>query len=128
MSEVQFVERSIVQVAGVDLDDLILSVSEKSSKALKEVNTMNKGDVVKGFKKGNSKYMLDIDAERIVDDRVPDWHGLMQRGDRFKITIRYNVGKPVSYGGCMVESIGDATSEGDSSRKIAIRARTRKEG
>jgi hypothetical protein len=128
MSQVLFVERSVVQVGGVDLDDLILSVSEKSSKALKEVNTMNKGDVVKGFKKGNSKYMLDIDAERIVDDRVPDWHAMMQAGTVFKVQIRYNVGKPVTYGDCMVESVSDATSEGDSSRKIAIRARTRKEG
>jgi len=126
VADVQFVERSVVQVKGVDLDDLILSVSETSSKALKEVNTMNKGDVVKGFKKGNSKYMLNIDAERIVDSRVPDWHDLMQRGEIFKITIRYNVGKPVTYGGCMIESVSDSTSEGDSSRRIAIKARTRK--
>lgn len=126
MAEVQFVERSVVQVKGVDLDDLILSVSETSSKQLKEVNTMNKGDVVKGFKKGNSKYALSIDAERIVDARVPDWHALMQSGEIFKITIRYNVGRAVTYGGCMIESVSDATSEGDSSRKIAIKARTRK--
>ncbi len=126
MAEVQFVERSIVQIKGVDLDDLVLSVSEKASKALKEVNTMNKADVVKGFKKGNSKYMLDLDVERIVDSRIPDWHVLMQTGERFKITIRYNVGKPVTYDGCMIESVADATSEGDSSRKISVRARTRK--
>ncbi len=126
MAEVQFVERSVVQVKGVDLDDLILSVSETSSKMLKEVNTMNKGDVVKGFKRGNSKYSLAIDAERIVDSRVPDWHVLMQTGERFKITLRYNVGRPVTYDGCMIESVADSTSEGDSSRKIAIKARTRK--
>ncbi len=115
-----------MQVKGVDLDDLILSVSESSSKMLKEVNTMNKGDVVKGFKKGNSKYSLNLDAERIVDARVPDWHELMQTGEIFKVTIRYNVGRPVTYGGCMIESVSDSTSEGDSSRKIAIKARTRK--
>lgn len=124
--EVLFVERAVVQVRGVDLDDLIISVSETSTKALKEVNTMNKGDIVKGFKKGNTKYGLSIDAERIVDDRVPDWFELLRTGERFKIAIRYNVGKAVTYGGCMVESIGDATSEGDSSRKISIKARTRK--
>lgn len=127
MADVLFVERAVVQVKGVDLDDLILEVSENSSKALKEVNTMNKADVVKGFKRGNSKYALSIKAERIVDDRVPDWHVLMQTGEKFKISIRYNVGKPVTYDGCMVESVGDTTSEGDSARNISIRARTRKQ-
>ncbi len=126
MAEVQFVERSVVQVNGIDLDDLILSVAEKSAKQLKPVNTMNKGDVIKGFKKGNTRYSLDIDAERIVDARVPDWHALMAAGTKLKIVIRYNVGKPVTYDGCMIESVSDSTSEGDSSRKLSIMARTRK--
>jgi len=127
MADVLFVERAVVQVAGVDLDDLILEVAETSSKALKEVNTMNKGDVVKGFKRGNSKYSLSLKAERIVDSRVPDWHDLMQKGIKFKVVLRYNVGKAVTYGDCMVESVGDSTSEGDSSRSVSIRARTRKQ-
>ncbi len=126
MAEVQFVERSVVQVNGVDLDDLINSVAEKSTRPTKAVNTMNKGRVAKGFKQGNNQYSLDIDAERIVDSRVPDWHTLKDNGTIIKITIRPNVGPAVTYGGCKIVDVADSTSDGDSSRKISIMARTRK--
>lgn len=126
MAEVQFVERSVVQVNGVDLDDLILSIAEKSDRPTKAVNTMNKARVAKGFKQGNNQYSLDIDAERIVDSRVPDWHVLKDAGTIVKITIRPNVGKPVTYGGCKIVSVSDNTSDGDSSRKLSVMARTRK--
>ncbi len=126
MAEVQFVERSVVQVNGVDLDDLVLSVAEKSTRPTKAVNTMNKGRVAKGFKQGNNQYSLDMDVERIVDPRVPDWHTLKDDGTVIKITIRPNVGKPVTYGGCKIVDVGDNTSDGDSSRKVSVMARTRK--
>lgn len=124
--DVAFIERSVVQVNGVDLDDLILSVSEKSSRPTKPVSTMNKARVVKGFKQGNNLFSLDIKAERIVDARVPDWHALKQAGAIIKITIRYNVGPSVSYGGCKITDVDDSTSDGDSARDIKIVARTRK--
>lgn len=126
MADVTFIERSVVQVNGVDLDDLILSVSEKSTRPTKAVNTMNKERVAKGFKQGNNQFSLDIDAERIVDARVPDWHTLKQNGTIIKITIRYNIGPSVTYGGCKIVDVTDNTSDGDSSRKISIMARTRR--
>lgn len=126
MAEVQFIERSVVQVNGVDLDDLIISVSEKSTRPTKPVNTMNKARVAKGFKQGNNQFALDIDAERIVDSRVPDWHALKQNGTPIKITIRYNVGPSVTYDGCKITDVSDSTSDGDSTRKISIVARTRR--
>lgn len=126
MADVTFIERSVVQVNGVDLDDLILSVAEKSTRPTKPVNTMNKERVSKGFKQGNNQYSLDLDAERIVDARVPDWHALKDAGAVLKITIRYNVGPSVTYGGCKIQSVDDTTSDGDSTRKISIMARTRR--
>ncbi len=126
MADAQFVERSVVQVNGVDLDDLINSITEKSTRPTKAVNTMNKARVAKGFKQGNNQYTLDLDAERIVDARVPDWHQLKDDGTIIKITIRPSVGKPVTYSGCKIVDVADATSDGDSSRKISVMARTRK--
>lgn len=126
MAEVQFIERSVVQVNGVDLDDIILSVAEKSTRPTKAVNTMNKARVAKGFKQGNNQYQLEIDAERIVDARIPDWHALKQAGTVIKIIIRYNVGPSVTYDGCKITDVSDSTSDGDSTRKISVMARTRK--
>lgn len=126
MADVLFIERSVVQVDGVDLDDLILSVSEKSTRPTKPVNTMNKQRVAKGFKQGNNQYSLDIDAERIVDARVPDWHALKDAGTPIKITIRYNIGPSVTYGGVKITDVTDTTSDGESTRKIAAVARTRR--
>jgi hypothetical protein len=126
MPEVQFIERSVVQVNGVDLDDLILEISEKSTRPTKAVNTMNKGRVAKGFKQGNNQYSLEISAERIVDTRIPDWHALKDAGTVIKIQVRYNVGASVTYDGCKITDVSDSTSDGDSTRKISVMARTRK--
>jgi len=126
MADVTFIERSVVQVNGVDLDDLILSVGENSARPTKPVNTMNKERVAKGFKQGNNQFSLDIKAERIVDARVPDWHALKQAGTIIKITIRYNIGPSVTYGGCKITDVNDSTSDGDSTRDIKIVARTRR--
>lgn len=126
MADVTFIERSVVQVQGVDLDDLINSVAEKSSRPTKPVNTMNKARVAKGFKQGNNQFALDINAERIVDARVPDWHALKQVGTIIKIIIRYNIGPSVTYDGCKITDVDDSTSDGDSTRNIKIVARTRR--
>jgi hypothetical protein len=87
---------------------------------------MNKERVAKGFKQGNNQYSLEIDAERIVDSRVPDWHALKDDGTVIKIIVRYNVGPSVTYGGCKITDVTDTTSDGDSTRKISIMARTRR--
>lgn len=126
MADPLFVERSVVQVNGVDLDDLINSVSESSTRATKPVMTMNKARVAKGFKQGNNLYTLDIDAERIVDTRVPDWHALKDAGTIIKIVVRPNVGRAVTYSGCKVVEVSDSSSDGDSSQKLKIMARVRK--
>lgn len=126
MADVLFIERSVVQVNGVDLDDLILSVTEKSTRPTKPVNTMNKARVAKGFKQGNNQFALDFDAERIVDARVPDWHALKQSGTSIKIVVRYNIGPSVTYDGVKITDVTDATSDGDSTRKISAVARTRR--
>ena len=127
MADPQFVERSTVQVNGVDLDDLINSVSEKSTRPTKAVNTMNKARVAKGFKQGNNQYSLEIDAEPIVDPRVPNWHAIKDSGTIIKISIRPNVGKPRTYNGCKVTDVTETSSDGDSSVKLSIMARTRKQ-
>lgn len=121
-----YIERSTVRVNGVDLDDLIMGVQEKSSRPTKPVNTMNKARVVRGFKQGNNQYSLEIDAERIVDPRVPDWHALKDSGTRINIIIEPNVGPAVTYGGVLITDVHDGTSDGDSSRKLSAVARTRK--
>jgi hypothetical protein len=126
VADVQFIERSVVQVNGVDLDDLILSVGENSARPTKAVNTMNKAREAKGFKQANNQYSLDVKAERIVDARVPDWHALKQAGTIIKIVVRYNVGPSVTYGGCKITDVNDSTSDGDSTRDIKIVARTRR--
>jgi hypothetical protein len=121
VAEVEFVERLVLRVNGVDLDDVINSVSEKASTPSKYVNTMNKARRPKGLKQGNSTFGLDIDAERIVDDRVPDWHELMLKRRTCKIVSQPNVGKAVTYTG-RVTDVVDGTSDGDSSRKITFMA------
>ena len=126
--DVQFVERSVVQVNGVDLDDLILGVTETGERVTNPVNTMNKQRVAKGFKQKNNMYELEVDAERIVDARVPDWHALKDAGTIIGIKLRYNIGRPVTYGGCKISKVLDTTTDGESTRKISIKARTRKEG
>ena len=125
MADPLFVERSVVQVNGVDLDDLINSVSETRTRATKPGMTMSKARVAKGLKQGNNLYTLDIDAEQIVDSRVPDWHALKDAGTIIKITVRPNVGRAVSYGGCKVVEVTNSSSDGDSSQKLKIMARTR---
>lgn len=126
MAEVLYIERAVLQVNGVDLDDVINDISEKSTRPTKPVNTMNKSRVARGFKQGNNQFSLTVNAERIVDARVPDWHTLKNNGTVIKITVRYNVGPSVSYGGCKITDVADDTSDGDSKRTISIVARTRK--
>ncbi len=122
-----FIERATLQVDGVDLDDIILAVAESSDRPTKPVNTMNKARIARGFKQGNNQYSLDIDAERIVDPRVPDWHKLKDDGTPIKIAIRYNIGKPVTYSEGKVTSVKDTTSDGDSARKVTCVFRKRKQ-
>ncbi len=121
MAEVEFVERLVLRVQGVDLDDVINSVSEKASTPSKYVNTMNKRRRPKGVKQGNSTFSLDIDAERIVDPRVPDWHALMVNRTTCKVITAPNIGPAVTYTGRVVD-VQDTTSDGDSSRKISFMA------
>ncbi len=121
-----YVERVVLRVNGVDLDDVINSVSEKSSRPTKAVNTMNKGRTVRGFKQGNNVYSMDIDAERIVDSRVPDWHALKDAGTRIAVSIVPNIGAAVTYGGGVITEVHDNTSDGESGRKISVMFKTRK--
>lgn len=121
-----FVERLILRVNGVDLDDVIIAVSESSDRPTKPVNTMNKQRVARGFKQGNNMYALEIDAERIVDSRVPDWHALKDAGTKISVVTQPNIGPMVTYGEGKITSVKDATSDGDSSRKISAVFRTRK--
>lgn len=121
-----YVERVVLRVNGVDLDDVILSVSESSDRPTKPVNTMNKARVARGFKQGNNMYGMEIDAERIVDSRVPDWHALKDAGTKIAIIIQPNIGPMVTYGEGKITKVADATSDGDSSRKISVVFRTRK--
>lgn len=127
-TEAQFIESSTLQVEGIDLDDMINEVAEQADANLKDVNTMNKAGDVRGFKQGNTKYTLQVKAERLVDARVPDWHGLMRSKKYFKMALRFNVGKPRTYSSCRVNSIAETSTEGDSTLNLTIRARRRKDG
>lgn len=124
-TEALFIESSTLQVNGVDLDDMINEVSEQNAANLKDVNTMNKAGEVRGFKQGNIRRSISVKAERLVDPRVPDWHGLMEKKKYFKMIIRYNVGRAVTYSSCRVDSIAETSTEGDSSVTLTIRARRR---
>ena len=125
MAEAQFIENSTLQVNGVDLDDMILEVAEQNAANLKDVNTMNKAGNVRGFKQGNIRRTINVKAERLVDARVPDWHGLMEKKIYFRIIIRYNTGRAVTYESCRVNNIEETSTEGDSGMSLVIRARRR---
>lgn len=121
-----YVERVVLRVNGVDLDDVINSVAEKSSRPTKPVNTMNKARTARGFKQGNNMYSMEIDAERIVDARVPDWHALKDAGSTIAVVVQPNIGPMVTYGGGKITDVSDGTSDGDSTRKISVVFKTRK--
>lgn len=123
-----YVNRITLRVGGVDLDDVIVSLSEKDSVPTKPVNTMNKRKTARGFKQANSNYSLDADCEQIFDPTVPNWHVLKDKRIRFTIVKTPDVGVPVTYGSCVVTDVQDSTSDGDSSQKVSIMALTRKEG
>lgn len=122
----EYVERVVLRVNGVDLDDVILEVDEDSNRPTKPVNTMNKARTVRGFKQGNNMYSLTIKAERIVDSRIPDWHALKDAGTKIGVIVEPNVGNAVSYGGVLITSVKDTTTDGDSTRTITAVAKTRK--
>lgn len=121
-----YVEQVILRVLGKDLDDVIISFSESSERPTKPVQTMNKARIARGFKQGNNMYSVEIDAERIVDPNVPDWHKLKDLGTKISMVSQPNIGPMVTYGEGKITKVVDATSDGDSSRKISVVFRTRK--
>lgn len=121
----EFVERYIVQVKGVDLDDLIISVDESSTRKSNFVHTMNKARRPKGIKQGNNEWKLTMKAEPIVDSRIPDWHELKNSGEVVKASIRPNVGKARTYTGKITE-VSESGSDGDSSLTITMMAYNRR--
>lgn len=123
-----YVQRVTLRALGVDLDDVIVSVSEKDDVPTKVVNTMNKKKTGRGYKQANSNYSLELDAEQINDPTVPDWHVLKDKRTRFVIVKTPDLGSPVSYIDCVVTSVSDNTSDGDSSRKVSVMALQRKVG
>lgn len=127
MADGEYVERVTLRIRGFDLDDVINTCTEKASVPTKPVNTMNKERAVRGFKQGNRAFGLELDAERIVDPRVPDWYDMLESGERFGIVVAPNVGKSISYLSCVVTDVTAAASDGDSSVKVSIMARRRKQ-
>lgn len=122
-----YVSRVTLRALGKDLDDVVVSVSSKSSTPTKPVNTMNKKRRARGVKTANSNFTLDLDCERINDATVPDWHVLREK--RIPIAIIEtpdNGEKPVEYNPCYVTDVTDGASDGDSSRKVSILALDRK--
>jgi hypothetical protein len=121
-----YVERLVLRVNGVDLDDVINSVTETSERTTTPVNTMNKRRTARGFKQKNNMYSLEIDAERIVDPRVPDWHALKDAGANISVVTEPNIGPMVTYSGGKITRVVDGTSDGESSRRISAVFTTRK--
>lgn len=119
MSEVQYVERMILRVDGVDLDDVINSVEEGGETNGKYVNVMNKRRRPRGIKQGNSTFDLNIEAERIDDPRIPDWYALMLARKTIQVVTEPNVGAAFTYTGRIV-TVKDTTSDGDSKRSIKM--------
>jgi hypothetical protein len=124
-TEVVFVERLVLRVNGVDLDDCINSVTEEGATPSKYVNTMNKARRPKGVKQGNSTFDLAVNAERIVDATIPDWYGLMVNRTTVQIVTAPNIGPAVTYTG-RITKVTDRTSDGDSSRDITVMCWQRK--
>lgn len=123
-----YVQRITLRAFGKDLDDVIVSCAETDDVPTKPVSTMNKAKEVKGFKQANNQYGLELDAEQINDPTVPDWHDLKDSRVRFTIVKVPDVGLPITYSGCVVASVKDNTSDGDSGVKVSIMARRRKKG
>jgi hypothetical protein len=121
----EYVERLTLRIKGIDLDDIIVSLSEKASRAAKPVNTMNKERVAKGVKRPNRGYSLDLDCEQ-DDPPTVDWYALLDSGEKFKVIKTPSVGKPVTWSDCVVTDVSDSTSDGDSGRKVSVWARTRR--
>lgn len=119
--ETEYVERMVLRVQGVDLDDVLLDVKESGETPSKFVNTMNKARRPRGVKQSNTMYKLSISAERIEDPRVPDWWKLMEDRTTIKIVSVPNVGKAKTYT-AKITSVADDTSDGDSKRAIEAMA------
>lgn len=123
----EYVSRVTLRVLGVDLDDVVVSISIKSSTPLKPVNTMNKKRRARGVKRANSNFGLDLDCERINDPTVPDWHVLRENKTPFALIETPDNGeKAVEFYPCYVTDCTDGASDGDSSRKVSVLALDRK--
>lgn len=122
-----YVSRVTLRVLGKDLDDVVVSMSAKSSSPTKPVNTMNKKRRARGIKTANSNFSVDLDCERINDATVPDWHVLRSNNTPFTLVETPDNGdKPVEYGPCYITDVADSASDGDSSRKVTVLVLDRK--
>lgn len=124
-----YVDRIILRVGGVDLDDVIVEFTESRKRKTSAVNTMSKTRTAKGFKRGNLMYSGTMKVEEIDDPRVPDWDALQESGAQIEVIKIPSVGKTITFGGFVVgEDISDTYTDGDSNRTISWQALRRKRG
>jgi hypothetical protein len=125
----EYVDRIILRVGSVDLDDVILEFTESRKKSAKPVNTMNKERVAKGYKRGNRMFSGTMKVEEIDDDRIPDWDTLQEKNTKITIVKIPNVGKKITFYDLIVgDDLSDTYSDGDSSRTFSWLALRRKAG
>ena len=123
-----YVERLTLRILGVDMDDVLVGLTETTDVPTKTVPTMNKKKEDRGFRSGNSKHTLEADAEQISDPAVPDWDTLMDQRTPITIVKTPDIGVPTTYTNARVTRVVKNTTDGDGSVKVSILALSRKIG
>lgn len=118
-----YVDNITISVSGVDLDDVIISLSEKNDTASEAVKTMNKRRRAVAIKQGSDMFSLDLKVEPIVDPTgtVPDWHALKKKRTYFTI-IKREAGATVTWSRCRITSVADDCADGTSSQSVSVLA------
>jgi hypothetical protein len=123
-----YVEGVIITIDGVDYDDVVNSTSEEAATPTKKSNTMNKRRRARGFKQGNDDFKFSMNCERLeaITGGALSWEQMRDQRKRFNAHFKPSVGKSYTYGPCVVESVSDKTSAGDSSQDVSVQALDKK--
>jgi hypothetical protein len=122
-----YVETIILQINGVDVDDVIVELTEDTDVPTKAVNTMNRARRPKGFKQGNLTFGLSLTVEESDNPKMPQWRAMLAQRTPFNIVKKPNVGKNVTWSGCRVTKVSGKNSDGDSGSTVSVMALDRKE-
>jgi hypothetical protein len=85
---------------------------------------MNKRRRARGYKQGNDDFGFSMNCERIDPSQAGGltWEQMRDQRKRFTAKFRPSVGPSYSYRSCLVTSVKDSTSVGDSSQDVTVMA------